>query len=90
MAAVMPEDVADPAAGTDLYTAAALPDPKGTVTFFIPTFVLHNKVDMNFLYTYKVYTGQSLYEDKVYKGQSPYGDKVYTRTKFTQFFFKLS
>jgi hypothetical protein len=45
---------------------------------------------MNFLYTYKVYTGQSLYEDKVYKGQSSYGDKVYTRTKFTQIFFILS
>ncbi len=29
MAAVMPEDVADPAAGTDLYAAAALPDPEG-------------------------------------------------------------
>ncbi len=76
MAAVMPEDVADPAAGTDLYAAAALPDPEGTGTFFIRTFLIHNKVDMNFLYTYKVYTGQSLYEDKVYKGQSPY------RTKF--------
>ncbi len=31
----MPEDVADPAAGTDLYSAAALPDPEGTVTFFM-------------------------------------------------------
>ncbi len=28
MAAVMPEDVADPAAGTDLYAAAALPHPE--------------------------------------------------------------
>jgi hypothetical protein len=34
MAAVMPEDMADPAAGTDLYAAAALPDPEGTVTFY--------------------------------------------------------
>jgi hypothetical protein len=34
MAAIMPEDVTDPAAGTDLYAAAALPDPEGTVTFY--------------------------------------------------------
>jgi hypothetical protein len=59
MAAVMPEDVADPAAGTDFYAAATLPDPEGTVTFVIRTFVIHNKVDMDFLYTFKVYTGQS-------------------------------
>ncbi len=56
----------------------------GTVTFFIQTLFIRDKVYTNFLYT-----GQSLYgtkftQDKVYtgtkfiRGQSLYGDKVYT------------
>ena len=57
---------------------------RGTVTFFIQTFFIRDKVYTNFLYT-----GQSLYrtkfiQDKFYtgtkfiRGQSLYGDKVYT------------
>ncbi len=45
--------------------------PLGTVTFFIQTFFICDKVYMNFLYT-----GQSLYGTKFKQ------DKVYTGTKF--------
>ncbi len=52
-------------------------DPWGTVTFFIQTFFIHDKVYTNFLCT-----GQSLYRTKFIQGQSLYEDKVYTGTKF--------
>jgi hypothetical protein len=57
------------------------PSP-GTVTFFIQTFFIRDKVYTNFLYTRTKFI-----QDKVYTGQSLYGDKVYTGTKFIQSFF---
>jgi hypothetical protein len=56
----------------------------GTVTFFIQTFFIHNKVYTNFLYTGQILHGTKFVQDKFYtgtkfiRGQSLYGDKVYT------------
>jgi hypothetical protein len=56
----------------------------GTVTFFIQTFFIRNKVYTNFLYTGQILYGTKFIQDKVYtgtkfiRGQSLYGDKVYT------------
>ena len=57
---------------------------KGTVTFFIQTFFIRDKVYTNFLYTGQSLYGTKFIRDKVYmgskfiRGQSLYGDKVYT------------
>jgi hypothetical protein len=56
----------------------------GTVTFFIQTFFIRDKVYTNFLYTGQSLYGTKFIQDKVYtgtkfiRGQSLYGDKVYT------------
>ncbi len=56
----------------------------GTVTFFIQTFFIRNKVYTNFLYTGQILYGTKFIQDKFYtgtkfiRGQSLYGDKVYT------------
>jgi hypothetical protein len=56
----------------------------GTVTFFIQTFFIRDKVYTNFLYTGQSLYGTKFIRDKVYtgtkfiRGQSLYGDKVYT------------
>jgi hypothetical protein len=58
--------------------------PHGTVTFFIQTFFIRDKVYTNFLYTGQSLYGTKFIQDKVYtgtkfiRGQSLYGDKVYT------------
>ncbi len=49
----------------------------GTVTFFIQTFLIRNKVYTNFLYTGQILYGTKLIHDKFYTGT-----KIYTRTKF--------
>jgi hypothetical protein len=54
----------------------------GTVTFFIQTFFIRDKVYTNFLYTGQNLYGTKFIRDKVYTGQSLYGDKIYTGTKF--------
>jgi hypothetical protein len=57
---------------------------RGTVTFFIQTFFIRDKVYTNFLYTGQILYGTKFIQDKVYtgtkfiRGQSLYGDKVYT------------
>jgi hypothetical protein len=60
--------------------------PHGTVTFFIQTFFIRDKVYTNFFYIYgtEFIQGQSLNRDKDYIGQSLYEDKVYFGTKFIQ------
>ncbi len=56
----------------------------GTVTFFIQTFFIRDKVYTNFFYTGQSLYGTKFIRDKVYTGkkfipgQSLYGDKVYT------------
>jgi hypothetical protein len=56
----------------------------GTVTFFIQTFFIRDKVYTNFLYTGQILYGTKFIQDKGYtganfiRGQSLYGDKVYT------------
>ena len=56
----------------------------GTVTFFIQTFFIRDKVYTNFLYTGQILYGKKFTQDKFYtgtkfiRGQSLYGDKVYT------------
>ncbi len=56
----------------------------GTVTFFIQTFFIRNKVYTNFLYTGQILYGTKFIQDEFYtrtkfiQGQSLYGDKVYT------------
>jgi hypothetical protein len=61
-----------------------LTTPDGTVTFFIQTFFIRDKVYTNFLYTGQSLYGTKFIQDKVYtgtkfiRGQSLYGDKVYT------------
>ncbi len=56
---------------------------QGTVTFFIQTFFIRDKVYTNFLYTGQSLYGTKFIQDKVYtgtkyiRGQSLYGDKVY-------------
>ena len=56
----------------------------GTVTFFIQTFFIRDKVYTNFLYTGQILYGTKFIQDKFYtgtkfiRGQSLYGDKVYT------------
>jgi hypothetical protein len=56
---------------------------EGTVTFFIQTFFIRDKVYTNFLYTGQSLYGTKFIQDKVYTGtkfiwgQSLYGDKVY-------------
>jgi hypothetical protein len=57
---------------------------RGTVTFFIQTFFIRDKVYTNFLYTGQNLYGTKFIRDKVYtgtkfiRGQSLYEDKVYT------------
>jgi hypothetical protein len=61
-----------------------MPTALGTVTFFIQTFFIRDKVYMNFLYTGQILYGTKFIRDKFYtgtkfiRGQSLYGDKVYT------------
>jgi hypothetical protein len=56
----------------------------GTVTFFIQTFFIRDKVHTNFLYTGQILYGTKFIQDKFYtgtkfiRGRSLYGDKVYT------------
>jgi hypothetical protein len=57
------------------------PGFNGTVTFFIQTFFIRDKVYTNFLYTGQSLYGTKFIQDKVYTGQSLYRDKVDTRTK---------
>ncbi len=58
--------------------------PNGTVTFFIQTFFIRDKVYTNFLYTGQNLYGTKFIRDKVYtgtkfiRGQSLYEDKLYT------------
>jgi hypothetical protein len=60
------------------------PISDGTVTFFIQTFFIRDKVYTNFLYTGQSLYGTKFIRDKVYtgtkfiRGQSLYEDKVYT------------
>jgi hypothetical protein len=61
-----------------------IPYSQGTVTFFIQTFFIRDKVYTNFLYTGQILYGTKFIQDKFYtgtkfiRGQSVYGDKVYT------------
>ncbi len=73
----------------------------GTVTFFIQTFFIRDKVYTNFLYTGQSLYGTKFIQDKVYtgtkfiRGQSLYGDKVYTGQSsysdkvYTTFFYTV-
>ncbi len=60
----------------------AHPLPPGTVTFFIQTFFIRNKVYTNFLYTGQILYGTKFIQDKFYTGTKFIEDKVYTGTKF--------